>query len=89
MQYTLRLQHFFGLIQHRLGYILFFRNFQEVFKDSEILCAMSIDHSAPFCLFFNISTSLKKVQAYENLTNPYFQMKILYKSTENTSKKLK
>ena len=60
MQSTLRLQHFFGLIQHRLGYILFFRNFQEVFKDSEILYAMSTDHSAPFCLFFQHFNKLKK-----------------------------
>ena len=51
MQYTFGQQHFSGLIQRRLDYIFISHNFQEVVKDSEILCAMSTDHSALFCSF--------------------------------------
>ena len=49
MQYTLRQQHFSGLIYRKLDYILILQNFQEVIQDSEILCAISTDHSALFC----------------------------------------
>ena len=51
MQYTFRQQHFSGLIQRRLDYIFISHNFQEVVKDSEILCALSTDHSDLFCSF--------------------------------------
>ena len=40
-------------------YLLISYNFQEVVKDSEILCAMSTDHSALFCFFQNFN-KLKK-----------------------------
>ena len=51
MQDTFRQQHFPGLIQGRLDYSFISHNFQEVVKDSEILCAMWTDHSALFCSF--------------------------------------
>ena len=51
MQYTFRQQHFSGLIQRRLDYIFISHNFQEVVKDSEILCVISTDHSALRCSF--------------------------------------
>ena len=55
MHYTFRQQHFCGLIEHRLDYILISHNFQEVVKDPEILCDMSTDHSHLFfsCQHFN------------------------------------
>ena len=87
MQYTFRQQHFSGLIQRILDYIFISQNFQEVLKDSEILCTMSTDRSVLFC-FFNISANLKKVQGYGNLTISN-EEKSLYKSAQNTSKKLK
>ena len=40
-----------GLIQRRLDYNLISHNFQEVVKNSEILCATSTDYSALFCSF--------------------------------------
>ena len=49
MQHTFRQQHVLGLIQCRLDYIFISHDFQEVIKDSEILCALSTDHSALFC----------------------------------------
>ena len=87
MQYTFRQQHFSGLIQRILDYIFISQNFQEVLKDSEILCTMSTDRSVLF-YFFNISTNLTKVQGYGNLTISN-EEKSLYKSAQNTSKKLK
>ena len=46
-----KMQPFCGLNQHRLDYIFISHNIQEVVKDSEILCAMSTDHSALICSF--------------------------------------
>ena len=69
MQYSFRQQNFSDLIQRRLVYILISRNLQEVVKNSEVLCTMPTDHAALFVLF-NISTNLKKVHAYGNLTIP-------------------
>ena len=51
MQYTFRQKHFLGLIQRRLDYIFISHNFPEAVKDSEILDAMSTNHSALFCSF--------------------------------------
>ena len=51
MQYTSSQQCFSGLIQHRLDYIFISHNFQEVFKDSEIIRTISTDHLALFCSF--------------------------------------
>ena len=42
-QCTFWQEHFSGLIQQRLNYIFISHNFQEVVKDSKILCAMSTD----------------------------------------------
>ena len=66
LQYTFRQQHFSGIIQRRLNYIIVSFNFQELIKDSEILRALSTDHSA----LFSVSANLKKVQANGNLTIP-------------------
>ena len=51
MQHTFRQQRFLCLIQRRLDYAFISPSFQEVVKDSEMLCTMSTDHSVLFCSF--------------------------------------
>ena len=58
MQCNFRQKLFSGLIQLRLDYIFISHNFQEVVKNSEILCSMSI-----ILLFFVLF--IKKVQPIE------------------------
>ena len=52
-QYTFRQQHFSGFIQRRLDYIFVSQNFQKIPKHTEILNAISTDHSPVLCLFQN------------------------------------
>ena len=65
----IRQQYFSGLIQRRLYYIFISHNFQEVIKGSEILCAMSTDHSALFHSFHHFK-KMKKALAGGNLKIP-------------------
>ena len=66
MQYTFRQQRFSGLIQGRLDYSFVSHNLPEVVKYSEILCAILIIQL--FFVLFIVSTNLKKIHAYGNLT---------------------
>ena len=80
MQYTFRQQHFVGLIQRRLDYIFIYHNFQEVVQNSEILGAISTDHSSLFCSFQHFS-KLKKgsgLWKFNNslVSNKYFIHKV-------------
>ena len=54
-QYTFRQHYFSDLIHGRLGYIFISHNFQKVVEDSEILGAMSTDHSALFHSFLHFN----------------------------------
>ena len=60
MQCNFRQKFFSGLSQLRLDNIFISHNFQEVDKNSEILCSMSI--ILLFFILFKISTYIKKVQ---------------------------
>ena len=88
MQYSFRQQHFPGLIQGRLDYVFISHNFQEVVKDSEILCAMWTDHSALFCSFQCFS-KLKKGLCLWKFNNSLVLNEVSYKNAQRTSKKLK
>ena len=54
-QYPFRQQHFSGFIQRRLDYIFISQNFQEIAKNTEILNAISTDHSPVLCSFQNLN----------------------------------
>ena len=53
-QYTFRHQHFSGFIQRLLDYIFISQNFQEIAIYTEILNAVSTDHSPILCSFQNL-----------------------------------
>ena len=48
-QYTFRQHHFSGFLQRRLDYSFISQNLQEIAKDTEILNAISTDHSPVSC----------------------------------------
>ena len=50
-----RQQHFSGFLQRRLDYIFIFQNLQEIAKHTEILNAISTDHSPVLCSFQNLN----------------------------------
>ena len=54
-QYTFRQQHFSGFLQRRLDYIFISQNLQEIAKPTEILNAISTDHSPVLCSFQNLN----------------------------------
>ena len=54
-QYTFRQQHFSGFLQRRLDYIFISQNLQEIAKHTEILNAISTDHSPVLCSFQNLN----------------------------------
>ena len=62
-QYTLRQQNFSAFIQRRLDYIFISQNFQEVAKHTEILNAISTDHSLVLC-FLIVESSINREQMY-------------------------
>ena len=77
--YTSWQQHFTSLIQRRFDYVFILHNFQEVVKDSEILGAMSTDHSTLFCSFqrFNKLKRGSGLRKFNNslISNKYFIQK--------------
>ena len=48
-KYTFRQKHLSAIIQQRLEYIFISQNFQEYVKKSDVLNALSTDHSPVFC----------------------------------------
>ena len=54
--FTFRQKHFTGIIQQRLDYIFVSNSLQESVKKTEILNALSSDHSPVFCSFVNNDT---------------------------------
>ena len=48
-KYTFRQKHLSGIIQRRLDYIFISQNLQEYIKKSDVLNALSTDHSPVFC----------------------------------------
>ena len=52
-QYTFRQQHFFDFNQRPLDYIFISQNLQEIARHTEILKAISTDHSPVLCSFQN------------------------------------
>ena len=86
MQYIFRQQHFSSLIQCRLDYNFISPNFQEMVKDSEILCNMSIDHSALFCSFQHFN-KLKKGSGLWKFNNSLVSNEdFIQKGTEHIQK---
>ena len=57
--FTFRQKHFTGIIQRRLDYIFVSNVLQESVKKTEILNALSSDHSPVFCSFVNNDTSAR------------------------------
>ena len=54
--FTFRQKHFTGIIQRRLDYVFVSNSSQESVKKTEILNALSCDHSPVFCSFVNNDT---------------------------------
>ena len=48
-KYTFRQKHLSGIIQRRLYYIFISQNLQEYVEKSDVLSALSTDHSPVFC----------------------------------------
>ena len=70
-RYTFRENHFSGFIQRCLDYILISNSIQEYIDSTNILPALSTDHS-PILISFCLENSQKKVLAFGILTTPYF-----------------
>ena len=54
--FTFRQKHFTGITQQRFDYIFVSNSLQEAVKNTEILNALSSDHSPIFCSFVNNDT---------------------------------
>ena len=78
--FTFQQKHFSDIIHRRLDYIFLSNSLQESVKKTEIVNALSFDHSPVFCSFFNNDTFVlvSDVWKFNNflLFNTYFVKKL-------------